>query len=68
MFRTMLSRRRREDARTDAFLHAIRLSDRYTVDPAWELQTVPDGAPQPGTGWRTDTVAFPSIILAGTIL
>jgi hypothetical protein len=42
MFRTMLSRRRREAARVDAFLDAIRLSERYTLDPRWELQRVED--------------------------
>lgn len=43
MIRTMLSRRRREDARVDAFLAAIRLTGRgHTLDPAWELQAVPD--------------------------
>lgn len=38
---TMTGRRRREDARTDAFLAAIALSDRYTLDPRWELRPVP---------------------------
>lgn len=42
MFRTILSRRRREDARVDAMLDAIRLSERYTLDPTWQLQTVHD--------------------------
>lgn len=42
MLRTLLSRRRREDARVDDFLHAIALSARYTVDPDWQLHTVPD--------------------------
>lgn len=42
MLRTLLSRRRLEDERTDNFLHAIRLSARYTVDPDWQLHTVPD--------------------------
>jgi hypothetical protein len=44
MFRTMLSRRRREDARVDAFLSAIELSATYTLDPRWELQRVEDDA------------------------
>ncbi len=61
------SRRRAEDARVASFLHAIRLSDRYTVDPDWQLQTVPDDVPAPARS-LTDTVAFPAIILAGTIL
>lgn len=42
MLRTLLSLRRREDARVDAFLAAITLSDRYTLDPRWELQPVED--------------------------
>ena len=57
MIRTLLSRRAREDARVDDFLHAIHLSATYRLDPSWELQRVP-----------TDTVAFPRIILAGTVL
>ena len=57
MFRIITRRRRAETARVDAFLHAIALSERYTVNPEWQLQTVP-----------TDTVAFPRIIMAGTIL
>lgn len=48
MLRTLLSRRRREDERTDNFLHAIRLSARYTVDPDWQLLAVLD-VPQPAT-------------------
>lgn len=68
MFRTLIARRRREDARVTRFLHAIELSGRYTVDLNWELQQVPDEpAPAPAS-WRTDTAAFPAIILAGTIL
>lgn len=57
MLHTLLSRRRREEARVDAFLHAILLSEGYTLDPHWELQPV-----------RTDTVAFPRILLLGTPL
>ncbi len=45
MIRTLLSRRRREDERVDNFLHAITLSARYTVDPDWQLRTVPDMQP-----------------------
>ena len=45
MLRTLLTRRAREDARTDDFLHAIALSARYTVDPDWALQHVPDEQP-----------------------
>lgn len=58
--RLLPSRRRAEDARVARFVHAIALSGRYTLDPAWELQTVPDDQPA--------TVAFPRIILAGTVL
>jgi hypothetical protein len=65
-----LTRRARhaESARVDRMLHAIALSGRYTVDEEWTLHTVPDEDPAPVAGWRTDTVAFPAIILAGTIL
>jgi hypothetical protein len=45
MLRTFLSRRRLEDARVDAFLDAIRLSETYTLDPTWQLQRVDDAAP-----------------------
>jgi len=48
--------RRREAARVERMIHAIRLSGRHLVDE--ELPR----------SWRTDTVAFPAIILAGTIL
>ena len=47
MLRTLLSRRRLEDERTDNFLHAIALSARYTVDPDWQLHAVPDDATHP---------------------
>lgn len=42
MIRNLLTRRAREDARVDAFLDAIDLSDRYTLNPHWELQRVED--------------------------
>jgi hypothetical protein len=43
MFRTILSHRRREDARVDAFLDAIALTGRgHTLDPHWQLQHVED--------------------------
>lgn len=42
MFRTLLSRRRRETARVDAFLHAIHLSATYTLDPHWTLRPIAD--------------------------
>lgn len=66
---TFITRRRRsEDARVAAFLHAIELSDRYAVDPDWQLQQLEDDAPQLA-GWRTDTVQFPRIVLtAGAAL
>lgn len=41
MIRNLFTRRRREDARVDAFLDAIRLSEEYTLDPHWTLQPVP---------------------------
>jgi hypothetical protein len=52
-----LRRSTREDGRVDAFLESIRLSG-Y----AWDAPT----------GWtglsdRTDTAAFPAIVLAGTV-
>jgi hypothetical protein len=61
------SRRRAEARRVERFLHAIHLSERYAVNPDWNLTPTTDEAPQ----WpadRTDTVAFPRIILAGTVL
>lgn len=62
-------RRRTEDARVARFLHAIELSARYAVNPDWTLVPVPDEEPAPvSSSWRTDTVAFPAIILTGTIL
>lgn len=42
MFRTLFARRHREDARVVDFVRAMHLSERYTLDPAWELQPVPD--------------------------
>jgi hypothetical protein len=68
MFRTITRRRRAEDTRVAAFLFAIELSARHHVDPDWQLLRVPDDAPQQVAGWRTDTVAFPRIVLAGTAL
>jgi hypothetical protein len=47
MIRTVLSRRRREDQRVDDFLHAIALSERYTVDPDWQLHAADDTHPLP---------------------
>lgn len=57
------SRRRAEAARVARFVHAIKLSERYAVNPDWNLQPVPDT-----DAGRTDTVAFPRIVLAGTII
>jgi hypothetical protein len=74
MLTLIIRRRRAEDARVARFLHAIQLSGRYTVDESWELQHVPDvpdgpDGPDPWpAGWRTDTVAVPTILLAGTPL
>jgi len=69
MLTYLIRRRRAEDARVARFLHAIELSGRYAVDDGWELQIVPDEqSTQPVAGWRTDTVAFPRILLAGTPL
>ena len=51
MLHSLMSRRRAEDIRVDQFVDAIRRS---------EFATVPTPA-------RTDTVAFPRIILAGTV-
>ena len=66
------SRRRREAARVARFVHAIHLSARYAVNPDWTLHQVPDEEPEPRHPWladsRTDTVAFPAIVLAGTVL
>lgn len=60
MFRTLLSRRAREDARVDDFLHAIALSARYRVDPDWQLLAAPaDDSPQP----VEDAVALPAGLL-----
>lgn len=42
MFRALMTRRARENARVDAFLHAIDLSEQHTLDPRWELQRVDD--------------------------
>jgi hypothetical protein len=61
MLRFITRRRRIEDARVERFLHAIELSGRYSVSPDWELRPVPDES-------RTDTVGFPRILLAGTVL
>jgi hypothetical protein len=54
MFRTLFTRRCAEDARVDSFVAAIR---RSADQPAIPLQRE-----------ATDTVAFPRIILAGTVL
>jgi hypothetical protein len=62
MFAFITRRRRAEDARVARFLHAIALSDRYAVDPDWELRTVPD-APRGWLSDPTDTVQFPRIVL-----
>jgi hypothetical protein len=66
MFRYLSRRARRaEEARVIRFLHAIELSARYSVNPDWTLQPVPDEAPQqPAT--RTDTVQFPRIVLTAS--
>jgi hypothetical protein len=68
MLRFITRRRRIEDARVDRFLHAIELSGRYSVNPDWELQPVPDEQPTVPVDWRTDTAAMPVILLAGTPL
>jgi hypothetical protein len=66
MFRIITRRRRAENQRVAAFLHAIELSAEYAVDPDWQLYAVEDDAPE--LDWRTDTVALPTILLAGTPL
>ena len=68
MFAIITRRRRAEDARVAAFLHAIELSERYPVDPDWQLQQVPDEPYRWPAALSTDTVAFPRISLAGTVL
>lgn len=66
MFTLTTRRRRAEDQRVHAFLHAITLSERYSVDPDWALQQTPD---EPAQWSAADaTVAFPRILLTGTVL
>jgi hypothetical protein len=71
MLRNLITRRRREDARVERFLHAIELSARYSVNPDWSLQSVPDDAPAapPAIDPMEDTLSIPRIILtAGATL